>query len=192
MARILLFFFLLLFPVSTCASSAAPVLSKVIFGAQLGESTQQLEKRCEEAGKELDKDGLKFADPDMPSKIFRIQGALNGNASIDKTHFYLYKNMIYTISVYFKDSSLKNYNTIKYSLARKYGDNYAKASESKERRSIFNTKINKDYVIIVLDREEVYGSGNDILMLTYEYVSLSTMVDDEHEKRKLHKIEDDL
>ena len=92
-----------------------PIISKRdFFGIYLGEEITNVIKRASEKGIDI----KQTSQDELPEYSFT--GAINTNAAVKETKFWIYKGRIVQIRIFFRNISFENYTDIKQVLGKKY------------------------------------------------------------------------
>jgi hypothetical protein len=186
MKKFIIIIFILLIPVSVYAE-VFPTIDRNIFGFYLGESIDSLKKRSDHK-KSLEN---RSVNRDFPGSILLFMGALNSNEAVLKTTVLYYNSQIYKITIYFVDSSKRNYKVLQQLLTDKYGEDESGLFDSIKAKTTFLTNFDGQEVTIILNRDISFSYG-DTLTISYSYNNLYEKVIEEYERRKAEKLKNDL
>ena len=166
-------------------------LSKDFFGISLGMSESSFMEKCGQARLSVDADAFKFKDPEYPAKVFRVRGALNGNAAVSAINAFIYSNMVYQISVKFSDSTKENFDAICKALEQKYAKEEQSIADIFSQKKRFTAKMDGVEVEIVAGSEKNFGSPDDVTV-DYARMDLYEQISGELQRKKSAKISDGL
>jgi hypothetical protein len=152
------------------------VVKKQFFGVRLGESVQEVGKRCKITA---------VPDTENHNNVLKSWVVENNNPTMNIMGLDAFKGKVYTITVALKDGSDENFNAIKKKLISQYGE----ADIELETGAIFRPVIEGINVEI-----GIFQSKNDekVILMVFMHKDMAVSVNEAIEKAKQDKIGDNI
>jgi len=164
------------------------VIDKEFFGIKLGEPAADVLKRCKEKGLTVKSQP---GSEDVGHVHIITGGCLKGNDSIAHFAISTYKERVGGLQFFFKDFSPDNYEIVKKTLEKKYGEGKASLMDILASKLSFIVQVDGHSFAIQLDHDINFGEDST-LILTYAHMQLANEMAAEIERRKMAKVEDDM
>ncbi len=193
MKSLLCIVIVLLFSIPSVFAEEYPILSKSIFGVNLGESEASFRQKC----KNINKTPIivDFGDKYYPGKMLKISGAINCNDAIEETWVSFFHDQISCIFLYFKDKSIDNSIVLEFSLGEKYTsmDDTTDGLLRKSGIVAFSSFIDNESITMKLQHGDSVIEGiYEFIVLEYRYKKIFWDSFDENHELKKQKVFDDL
>ena len=163
------------------------IVNQKLFGCFLGETIRDMRSR----GISVSESDYRFTDEDHPGVIWDLYASDIGNPAVKEARVSTFNEMIYELTVFFKDNTKSNYAVLESQLENKYGGKRSTISFMDEKVH-FDTHIDGASVTITLFFEDSFDDDKDQLSVTYIYDDLVSKLIDDVQRRKADKVSHDL